>query len=940
MRPFAYVRADDPAAAVALVSSDPTAAYLAGGTTELDLVLKDGVLDPGRLVDITRLPLRGISRTDDTLRVGALVTMNELAADPTVGERVPFVREALLAGASPQLRNMATIGGNLLQRTRCRYFRDPAVPACNKRAPGSGCAAVRGPARMHAILGAGEDCIALHASDLCVPLVALDTLVDIQDVDGSRCVPLTRFYVLPGARPDIENVLRHGELITRIHVPLLPAGMRSGYLKVRDRASYEFALTSAAAALQIEDGTIVRARLALGGVGTMPWRAFDAEEVLHGAPATGPTFRAAAEAAPGVLAVITHANAPALVEGPMTPLGASAPFPLEDSRIQHYGQHVAVVVARTREHARAAARLVEIDYEAAAPILAIDDPRAPMLVNRWGQDVDRGNVSAALASADVVYDESFTTAAVTPNPMGLFATVARWEGDRLTVHDSSQDPMLVRKTLATVFSLEETDVRVLVPYIGGAFGAGLRTWPHVILTALASRVVGRPVKLVLTRPQMFTSVGHRPESRQRVRLGATRDGRLVAVDHDGTSTLGALDDGGVEPVTLVTGNAYACPNVATHDRRARLHIPSPHWMRGPGTTQGNFAVESALDELSYALAIDPIELRLRNYAEVHPGSGRPWSSKALRECYRAGAERFGWARRTPAIGSMRDGNWLVGHGMAGVTFTSGQARCEATVSIRADGTAHVRSAATDLGTGTYTIASQVTAELLGLDIDRVEVEIGDSDLPFAPYSGGSGMATSLSGAIHDAVGNLVRAFRDLGADDEPYADILARHRLPELTAHGERDPQATERREPAANGSFAAWFAEVRVDADLGLLRVARIVAAVDAGRILNEKLARSQMIGGAVMGIGMTMLEETVSDPETGRIVNATFGDYLIPANADVPDLDVVFVGTPDTVRPLGIKGIGEISGVGLSAAIADGVYHATGRRIRSLPITVEQLV
>ena len=677
---------------------------------------------------------------------------------------------------------------------------------------------------------------------------------------------------------------------------------------------------------------------------------------------------AKAEAAPGVLAVLTHENTPALVEAPATPLGPPPPFPFKDNRILHQGQHVAVVVAQTREQAAAAGRLVEIDYEEAAPVLRIDDSRAPVLLNRWGQDVDRGDVTAALASAEVVYDEIFTTAAVTNNPMGLFATVARWEGNRLTVHDTSQDPMSTRRALATVFDLPETDVRVLVPYLGGGFGAGLRAWAHVILTALAARVVGRPVKLVLTRPQMFTSVGHRPETLQRVRLGATRDGRLVALDHESTATIGALDEGGVEPVTQVTGNAYACPNIATHDRRARLHIPSPHWMRGPGTTQGNFAVESALDELSYALGIDPIELRLRNYTEVHPGSGLPWSSKALRECYRVGAERFGWARRSPEIGSMRDGNWLVGYGMAGVTFTSGQQLCQATVSIGRDGTAHVRSAATDLGTGTYTIATQVTAELLGLDIDQVQVEIGDSDLPFAPWSGGSGMATSLSGAIHDAVGKLVRAFLDVVADDESsplrdrspddvtttnggihviddssigetYVDILARHGLPEITAHGERNPQANGA-SPPPNGSFAAWFAEVRVDADLGLLRVARIVSAVDAGRILNEKLARSQIIGGAVMGIGMTMLEETVFDPETGRIANATFGDYLIPANADVGEIDVLFVGTPDTVRPLGIKGIGEIGVVGVSAAIANAAYHATGRRIRSLPITVEQLL
>jgi xanthine dehydrogenase YagS FAD-binding subunit len=297
MGPPAYVRADDVAAAIALVSGDPGAQYLAGGTTQLDLVLKDRVLSPERLVDITRLRLGGITRNGDALMVGALVTMEELAADPTVMERVPFVREALLDGASTQIRNMATIGGNLLQRARCRYFRDPTVAACNKRVPGSGCAAVVGAARMHAILGASEHCIAVHASDLCVALVALDALVHIRGIGGQRKVRLTEFYVLPGERPDIENLLEHGDLVTAIEIPLLPTGARSGYLKVRDRASYEFALTSAAAALIIEDGRVVQARLALGGVGTVPWRAREAEDILVGASATTESFRAAAEAA-------------------------------------------------------------------------------------------------------------------------------------------------------------------------------------------------------------------------------------------------------------------------------------------------------------------------------------------------------------------------------------------------------------------------------------------------------------------------------------------------------------------------------------------------------------------------------------------------------------------------------------------------------------------
>ena len=297
MRPFQYVLAADPAEAVAAVATDPTAAYLAGGTTQVDLMLKDGVLSPGRLVDITRLPLKGVTATSTAIRVGAATTMEEMAADPAVAQRLPLVREALLLGASVQLRNMATIGGNLLQRTRCRYFRDPTVEACNKRQPGIGCAAVTGAARMHAILGASANCIALHASDLAVSLVALDTIVQIQGTTGTRSVPLTEFYLEPGDKPDVENVLRHGDLITGIEIPLLPQGARSTYLKVRDRASYEFALTSAGVAVVVENGVIREGRVALGGVATVPWRAWAAEEILQGAPANTQTFRAAAEAA-------------------------------------------------------------------------------------------------------------------------------------------------------------------------------------------------------------------------------------------------------------------------------------------------------------------------------------------------------------------------------------------------------------------------------------------------------------------------------------------------------------------------------------------------------------------------------------------------------------------------------------------------------------------
>jgi CO/xanthine dehydrogenase Mo-binding subunit len=675
---------------------------------------------------------------------------------------------------------------------------------------------------------------------------------------------------------------------------------------------------------------------------------------------------AVARAAAGVLAVITHENVPRLMELPAAARGSGPPLPLKDNRILHRGQHLGIVVAETNEQAHAAVRLVAIDYAESPPILDIGNPRAEVLQNPWRLEVARGDVEAAMSSAAVVYDETFDIAAETNNPMGLFATVAHWNGDRLLLHESTQWPMAVRRILAALFRIPEEHVRVLAPYVGGGFGAGLRVWQHVVLTALAARVVYRPVKLVLSRPQMFTSVGHRPQSRQRLRLGANRDGRLVAIDHTGTSTL-SIEGSTVEPITMATGGGYACANLATRDRQVRLNIPTPGAMRAPGAVAGNFAIESALDEISWKLGIDPIELRLRSYADVHPQSGLPWSSKALKECYRAGAERFGWSARKAEIGSMRDGDWLVGQGMASVNYEWYAQPCRARITISQDGRAHVASAGTDIGTGTYTVMTQLAAELLGLELSQVRVELGDSDLPPAPQAGGSGLAISLGGAIQSAAANVLRAFLSVVAGDaesplrgtntqnviatngrihlvgapaigESYVDIMARHELHEVTADGEFSPQL-EGVEVAPSPAFAAQFAEVRIDRDLGMLRVARVVSAVDGGRILNQKLARSQVIGSVIMGIGMTLFEETTLD-STGRIANATFGDYLIPVNADVHDLEVVFVGEPDRFNPLGIKGIGEVGTVGVSAAIANAVFHATGRRLRSLPITIDQLL
>lgn len=648
---------------------------------------------------------------------------------------------------------------------------------------------------------------------------------------------------------------------------------------------------------------------------------------------------AVAKMAPGVVAVISHENAPALGKPPSNVFFPSARFPLEDNRILHHGQQIAVVVAETRAQAITAARLVQVDYDVAAPVLGIENPNAGVARNPFGLEHSRGDVAAALAGADVVYDETFHIAADTNNPMGLFPTVAHWDGDRLTVHDATQWPLLERTVLAAMFGIREEEVRVLVPYLGGGFGAGLRAWPHMFLTVLAARMVERPVKIVLTRPQMFNSIGHRPETLQHVKLGTTREGHLVAIDHRGISTRG-LEGYNVELITYGTPTAYACPNVATHDEQVKLNIPSPNAMRGPGAVEGNFAIESALDELSYRLKIDPIELRLRNYADVHPQSGLSWSGKALRECYRVGAERFGWAKRNPRIGSMRKDGLLVGYGMAGVTYEWYVTPCKATLSIDRGGRARVRSAATDIGTGTYTIAAKMVAEVLGIDVTLVDVSIGDSDLPRAPQSGGSGLAASLAGAIENAAANLRRKFDELRGDHrgESYAETLERHGLDELSADGEKTPDPKQA-SVAPSPAFAAQFAEVHVDPDVGLLRVPRIVTVVDGGRILDEKLARSQVSGAVVMGIGMALLEETIFDA-TGRVANATLGDYLVPVIADVHDIDVVFVGEPDRFNALGVKGVGEIGIIGVAAAIANAVYHATGRRLRSLPITIDQLL
>jgi xanthine dehydrogenase YagR molybdenum-binding subunit len=694
----------------------------------------------------------------------------------------------------------------------------------------------------------------------------------------------------------------------------------------------------------------------------------------------------AAERAPGVLAVITHLNAPALARGPITSLGPGPLPPLQSDVVLHYGQHVGMVVAETREQAQAAAALIETTYERDPPVLDYDDPRAARVSHAWTPDTARGNVPHALAAADVRVNVAYTTAANTNNPIGLFATVAIWNGDALTVHDTTQGPHLVRESLAGAFGVDPAGVRVLAPFVGGAFGAGLRAWPHVPLAALAARVTKRPVKLVLTRAQMFTSIGHRPNSIQQLSLGASRDGQLTAIDHVSTSSIGMSDEL-TNPITYGTTDAYACPNVSTHARQIRQSIPTPGWLRAPGEAEGAFALESAIDELSYALGIDPVELRVKNHAHVHPESGLPWSSNALLDCYRQGAERFGWSARNPKPRSMRNGSQLIGYGMARAALIAFQPPCKAIASIRRDGTVFVRSGATDIGCGTYTVMTMLVADCLGVPIERVQFGLGDSAMPKAPPQGGSGLTGALGNAVQAACVDLVREFVKRGSEDEAsplkgcrlegitvrdggiqitgdparfetYADILTRHGLDEITIEAESaspGKTSTATMVPRAGrfvpftspstgarthaGGYAAHFVEVHVDPDLGTIRVARVVSAVDGGRILNPKTARSQIIGGIAGGIGMALLEETVSD-RTGRVVTTSLADYVVAANADVRDVDVLFVGQPDSMTPLGTKGVGELSITGMAAAIANAVYHATGTRVRSLPISIEKVL
>ena len=631
-------------------------------------------------------------------------------------------------------------------------------------------------------------------------------------------------------------------------------------------------------------------------------------------------------------------------QGPAARGGAMrVPTVLQSPEVHYNGQPIAVVVATSFEAAMEAARVVQdaVRYADDRPVLDIKTaPRnAPESVHPLGgeRSVKRGDVAAGLRDAAVRVEHTYTTPLENHNAMEVHNTVAEWNGDKLTLYQSTQGIFSVRNTVAKAFGLQPTDVKVVSYFTGGGFGSKGGAWSHEILAAMAARVVGRPVKLMLTRRQMFGPVGGRPLTIQDVSLGAMRDGTLTAIRHASTSNTSTLEDW-VEPATSQTRMLYACPNVETQYDLVRLNVGSPTFMRAPGESTGTFALESALDELAYALDMDPIELRLKNYADRDPETGKPWSSKSLRECYAVGAERFGWSKRTAKPMSMRDGQWLVGYGMATATYPARRSAAGATARMLADGTVVVRAGTQEIGCGTYTSMSQIAADVLGLPVERIRFELGVTDMPENPGSTGSVTAASTGSAVFDVATALRKRLEDMSTNADGWTDAVRRAGAAvEVTVESKAPADAQQ----YASHSFGAVFTEVRVDPELGLIRVPRVVTAHGVGTILNEKTARSQIIGGVVWGIGQALLEETHVDQRNGRYVNAEFAEYLVPVNADVGSIEVHFVDEHDThVSPMGAKGVGEIGITGVAASIANAVYHATGKRMRDLPLRIDRVL
>jgi xanthine dehydrogenase YagR molybdenum-binding subunit len=703
-----------------------------------------------------------------------------------------------------------------------------------------------------------------------------------------------------------------------------PLDRVDGRLKVTGRATYaaEFDVPGHA------HGVIVRSTVANGRIASIE---------------TGTAIRAG-----GVLAVLTHQNAPRLAyrghRGFVDPEVGERLHVLQDDRVSHQGQPIALVIAETVEQAQHAATLLRVSYapETSRTDFARIEPVKPTRQKTdQGEsrppDTQRGDPDGAVAGAEIEVDRTYVIPRENHNPIEMHATLAAWDGDHLTLWDKTQWVHNTADEIAAVFGIPRANVRVVSPFVGGAFGSGLRTWSHVTLAALGARVAGRPVKVMLSRREMYYGVGYRPHTIQRVVLAASREGRLASIVHEGRQETSSYEEF-TEALLDASRFLYACPNVRTRHRLARMNVHTPTYMRAPGEASGMFALESAMDELATALNLDPVALRVRNEPMLDEFEKLPFSSRSTRECYRAAAERFGWERRAPRPRSMRDGRWLIGWGMATATYPMNFAAASASARLLPDGRAEVASAASDMGPGTWTAMTQVAADALGLPIERVKFMLGDTRLPRAPAHGGSMTMASVGSAVQSACRKARAAALARGAGQDL---VEAMRRIGEaVEAQADVEPGDEDQR--FSMHAFGAVFAEVAVDPDLGETRVRRIVGAYGAGRIVNPKTARSQCIGGMIGGIGMALMEHSVVDERNGRIPNANFAEYAIPVHADAPPvMDVIFVEEDDPhVNPLGVKGIGEIAMVGVAPAIANAVFHATGKRIRELPITPDKLL
>jgi xanthine dehydrogenase YagR molybdenum-binding subunit len=673
-----------------------------------------------------------------------------------------------------------------------------------------------------------------------------------------------------------------------------------------------------------------------------------------------------------VLLVLHHGNIGPLyrtVPGDDSATNSEVRSAFEDEVIRHWGQHVAVVIADTLEQATAAAAAVHVEYDAQTPDVNMklgeySGPRKSVS--------KRGDPDAAFSSAPVKIDAVYGTPVETHNPIELHASVAVWDGDRVTLYETTQGVVNYRVVMAQVLGLPLENVRVITRFLGSGFGGKLFPWPHAAMAAVAARKLNRPVKLSVTRRMMFSCVGYRPRTEQRVKLGATKEGKLLALRHDYLSNTSMLDDFD-EGCGLATSSIYSVANLEVTGAQPRRNMGAPMWMRGPGAVPGLYALEAAMNELADELKMDPLQLRLLNETDKDESKNNiPFSSRHLRECIETGATKFGWERRNPAIGSMRRGGKILGWGMASAMWDAARIPCSATVEFCADGRLCVRCGTQDIGTGTYTVFAQVLNEKTGVPLDRIDVILGDSSLPEGPMSGGSMVTGSVLNAIASGTDAAIKRLQQVAASTEgsPYhgveianiaftggrlhrkdqdhaegahfADILIAGKLARVSGDGKtiptwEDPKAKD----YSLHSFGAQFVEVEWDPEIARLRVGRVVSVIDGGRIINPKAATNQVAGAVVMGVGMGLLEETVYDHRSGQPINGSMADYLMATCADLPDIDVTFLDHPDPIMGgYGARGIAEIGLAGVAPAITAAVYHATGVRVRDLPVRIEDLL